>query len=248
MKNDRFTLVLIILLWGNICFSQNQKDTLNVLFVGNSYTYYSNMPHLVSLISDNTQTKLVTSKSVVGGARLSEHWRGERGLKTLELIKNGHFDIVVLQDHSMSAIDYPDSLLLYVKKFAEFIKENNAQPYLYCTWARNKVPQYQETITSVYDQAAQENNMELVPVGDTWALAKCIRPQIDLFTSDGSHPSPLGAFLTACTFVKELSNELPEKLPSEYRVIDANGEWLRISSLDPLDITYCLKVVNEMIK
>ena len=206
------------------------------------------MPHLVSLISDNTQTKLHTEKSVAGGASLSDHWKGEKQLHTKELIKNGDFDIVVLQEQSMGAIEQPDSLLIYSKKFSDHIRKNGAQPYLYSTWAREKMPQYQKTITEVYSHAALENNAGIVNVGKTWALAKRLRPKIDLYIFDGSHQSPLGAFLTACVFVKELSKELPDELPKYYSVIDANGESVELMRLDPLDITFCLKVINEIKK
>lgn len=248
MKKYRFILILIVLLCGNICLAQNKIDTLKILFVGNSYIYYSNMPHLVSQISDNTQTKLVTAKSVAGGARLSNHWRGEKGLNTKELIKNGNFDIVVLQDQSMSAIEEPDSLLVYSKKFSYYIKKSGAQPYFYATWAREKIPQHQKTISDVYAQAAKENYAGVVMVGNTWALARSLRPKIDLYIDDGSHQSPLGAFLTACAFVKEFSKELPDELPSKYRTTDTNGESIELMYLDPLDITFCLKIVNEIAK
>lgn len=248
MKKYKYTIILVSLFWGNICFAQNNLDTLKIFFVGNSYTYFSNIPHLASLISDSTHTKLLTAKSTAGGARLSDHWRGEKGLRTKELIKNGDFDIVVMQEHSMGAIEQPDSLLFYSKKFSDYIKKNGAQPYLYSTWAREKVPQYQETITDVYNQAARENNTGIVNVGETWAIAKRLRPKIELYIFDGSHQSPLGAFLTACAFVKELSKELPDELPSYYKVIDANGESVELMYLDPLDISFCLKVVNEIAK
>lgn len=233
---------------SNECLAQVKRDTLSILFVGNSYTYVSNMPHLVSLISDSTQTKLLTSMSVAGGARLSHHWRGERELRTKELIKEGNFDIVVLQDQSMSAIEQPDSLLIYSKKFSDYIRKNGAQPYLYSTWAREKVPQYQEAITDVYNKTARENNTGIVNVGETWVMAKKLRPNIELYRSDGSHQSPLGAFLTACAFVKELSKELPNELPRYYKVIDANGGSVELMFLDPLDITFCLKVANDIAK
>jgi len=133
MKKLKSILIIASLLLGTVSLAQNNQDTLKILFVGNSYTYVSNMPHLVSLISDFTQTKLITSKSVAGGATLSDHWRSEKGLNTMELINNGDYDIVILQDQSMTTIVQPDSLLIYSKKFSDYIRKNGAQPYLYCT-------------------------------------------------------------------------------------------------------------------
>ncbi|MGI9544844.1 MAG: hypothetical protein ACR2MX_16390 [Cyclobacteriaceae bacterium] len=247
MKPLKYLLIpSLLVLTSSLSLAQSKQDTLKVLFVGNSYIYVSNIPHLVSLISDSTQTKLVTSKSTAGGARLSHHWRGERGLKTKELIQKGDFDIVVLQEQSMGTIEQPDSFLIYSRKFSDFIRKHEGQPYYYETWAREKVPQFQETITAMYSRAVNENGAGLVSVGEAWALAKKHRPEIELYQSDGSHQSPLGAFLAACVFVKALSKEVPEKLPHGYGVLDTNRESVRLVQLDPLDVTFCLKVVDEL--
>lgn len=228
-------------------YTQTTPDTLKVLFVGNSYTFFSNLPQMVSLISENTNVKLVTKKSVAGGATLSHHWRGERGLATKQKIQEGEFDIVVLQEQSMRPINEPDSFFYYADKFCEFIKLNGAQPYFYGTWAREKVPQYQETLTENYRKAATQNNCQAILVGEAWKLAKQHRPNIELYDPDGSHPSDLGAFLTACVFVEALTNEIPESLPDGYFILDESGESVLIMRLDWLDVQFCLKVVNEFV-
>ena len=240
--------MLFLLAIGNYGVAQQDRDTLTVLFAGNSYTYFSNMPHIVSLISDSTRTKLITYKSIAGGVRLSEHWRGEKGLETLEKIKTGAFDIVVLQEQSMGAIQQPDSFAIYAQKLCNLIEENGARPCFYQTWAREKVPQYQEKITSEYTKAAADNDAILAKVGESWKLAQQLRPGIELFSSDGSHPSDLGAFLTACVFVATLTGEVPENLPNRYTIVDTYGEEVKLMSIHPLDVTFCLKVVEEIVR
>ncbi|NEW84128.1 MAG: hypothetical protein GZ094_17410 [Mariniphaga sp.] len=151
---------------GSSSLAQVKRDTLKVLFVGNSYTYVQNLPRVVSIISDSTKTKLVTRKSTVGGAFLSEHWFGKRGLKTKEIITKGKFDIVILQENSMGTIQQPDSTIKYAKLLCQLIKSSGAKPYFYMTWAREKVPQYQDEITNVYSKIAKDNGAILVPVGE----------------------------------------------------------------------------------
>lgn len=245
MKKTTILLIAFLLFLNFICIAQQKKDTLKVHFIGNSYTYKSNIPHLVSLISEHTQTKLITSKSVAGGAWLFQHWKGERELKTLDKIKNGDYDIVILQDHSMSAVAMPDSLLLYGKKFSEYIRKHGAEPYFYATWTKEKVPQYHQTIRKVYSQAAKENNAGIVFIGDVWEKAKNLRPGVELYEEDGSHQSELGAFLTACKFVKDLTGELPDELPEYFDWTDSNGEWISLIELDRFDVTFCIKIINE---
>ncbi len=232
---------------SGLLFSQ-QKE-LKVLFVGNSYTYGYNLAHIVSIMSGETSTKLITRKSVIGGARLSEHWWGQRELETKKIIAEGDFDRVVLQDFSsMAGVDSPDSTLKYVKLFSEYNAHYGAETCLFNTWAREKVPQFQEEIDEMYIKAARENGAIRVPVGSAWELAMELRPTVDLYTSDGSHPNELGTLLTAAVFVRVLTGELPERLPTLYRIEDANGETVRLMNHYPEDAEFCKRIVLQIVE
>lgn len=224
-----------------------QQKELKVLFVGTSYTYGYNLPHIVSIMSEGTPVKLITRKSVIGGARLWEHWNGQRDLMTKQIIAEGDFDVVVLQDFSMSAMNTPDSTLKYVKLFSEYNSSHGAETCLFNTWARERVPQFQAEIDSVYQRAAEENGALRVPVGPAWELAIDLRPTVDLFTSDGSHPNELGTLLTASVFVRVLSGELPENLPTLYRIEDAFGETVRLMNHHPEDAEFCRRIANQIV-
>ncbi|AXT20915.1 hypothetical protein D7030_10845 [Flavobacteriaceae bacterium AU392] len=241
----RFLYLGLFFFLSNTILSQNKLDTLKVLFVGNSYTYYSDLPQLTSLISNHTKVKLVTKSSVTGGANLNHHWNGERGLKTKDIIKSGNFDIVILQEQSLGTIQNANRFLGVVKKFSTFIRQHGAKPYLYTTWAREKKPQQQKTITRVYKQAARDNNAGIVLAGEAWALARKQNSNIDLYIEDGSHPSSLGAFLTACLFVNTISKELPNELPNKYNITNDLGDIIEARYYNSSDISFCLKVVKE---
>lgn len=245
LKVNEGLLLLCLLLINLNSLGQPKKNELSVLFVGNSYIYYQNLPHIVSAISDSIPTKLITTKSTIGGARLSEHWHGKRGLKTKELIKSGKFDAVVLQEYSMGPIHQPDSLFKYAKLLCDLIKQNGAKPYFYLVWAREKVPQYQEDLTRVYLKASKINGADVIPVGPGWAMARKIRPNVPLYNADGSHPSSLGTFLTACIFVKHLTGLLPKKLPNTLHTLDQYNESIELMRLDPLDIQFAMKIANK---
>lgn len=246
MKRDSrkslFLLVLVgILTWQTTL--QAQQKELKVLFVGNSYTYGNNLAHIVSILSGGTNTKLFTRKSVIGGAHLWEHWNGDRELKTKEIINEGDFDIVILQDYSTSAIETPDSTIKYVRLFAEYNDQFGAKTYLFNTWARKKVPQFQPLIDEVYTRAAFDDKIVRVPVGSAWERAMDIRPSIELFTSDGSHPNTLATFLTACVFVRAITGELPQDIPGSFRTLDMEGETVHLFNIDALDAEFCKRVV-----
>ena len=233
----KFSLKILLILLLNSNSSFAQKDTLRVLFVGNSYTYYNNLPNVVSTISKSTNTYIYTEMSAVGGARLKYHFNQEHGLKTRDLIKKGNFDIVVLQEQSMGTITNKEEFLLYSKKLSNYIKSHKAKPYFFSTWSRKKTPETQSTITKVYKEAAEQNNGIFVLVGEAWAKAIKIKPESDLYHKDGSHPNSLGTFLTACVFVKYITGELPTK---------ANTPKTKL--LDLSDSQFYLQIANSITK
>ncbi len=237
--------MLVLWLFAPLLMHAQQKE-LRVLFVGNSYTYGYNLPHIISLMSAETTTRLITRKSVIGGAYLWEHWNGDRLLETKALIAEGDFDIVVLQDNSMASINYPDSTVKYVKLFSEYNSLHGAKTYLFNTWARERVPQYQADIDQVYSKAAEEGGATRVPVGDAWKLAMELRPTVGLFTSDGSHPNELGTLLTASVFVRVLCGELPAAIPTLYLIEDADGETVRLMNHYPEDAEFCRRIVLQL--
>jgi len=213
-----FRSLLISLLFASNYTSFAQRDTLNVLFVGNSYTYYSDLPKMVSELSKSTSTYIKTEMSAVGGARLKYHFNQERGLKTKDLIKSGRFDIVILQEQSMGTLTNKKEFLLYSKKLSDDIKRHGAKPYFFATWSREKTPHTQNTITTVYKEAARINKGEIVMVGEVWTKALKMHPEFDLYTEDGSHPTFLGTFLTASVFVKSITGQLPSKINNTKKI------------------------------
>ena len=154
-------IFILLLLSGAVCQAQN-KVPENVLFVGNSYTYFWNLPQQVAAIAQSKEINLNTAQSTSGGTNWGQHWRGERGIVSKSLIERSKFDAVVLQNHSMRSFEAPDSLMHFGKLFADLIKKNDARVYLYMTWAREWNPYMQETITRAYTNLAKEIGKEIV--------------------------------------------------------------------------------------
>jgi len=236
-------LFLLLVFIQPICA---QKKVWKVLFVGNSYTYAYNLPLIVAQISAGTSLRLDTYQSTYGGARLEDHWKGWKGLDTRDLISHREYDAVVLQDQSMSAMTFPDSTLKYIQLFHERINSSGATTYLYNTWAREKVPQYQEEIDSMYARAARLTGAVRVPVGSAWQLALDLRPSVDLYTSDGSHPNELGTLLTAAVFVRVICGALPDKIPTLYTAEDRRGETIRLMNHYAEDAEFCQRIANRI--
>lgn len=239
--------ILFILIMGSTQLQAAYKrDTVRVLFVGNSYVYYNNLAQLINLLTEGMQTQLICTKSTVGAAHLGEHWRGLRGLRSKEIISQKKYDIVVIQDNSMWPIEHKDSLLLYGSMFCDFIQKQGAKPYLYTTWARQKTPETQPVITQAYQELSTKTAAVRVPVGDAWQLVREQHPEMNLFFPDGSHPSNLGTFLIALSFIKKITGQLPAKFQTVYNYPDKDGESFRLMQLTEQEMKVCAEMVEQI--
>ena len=99
----------------------------------------------------------------------------------------------------------------------------------------------------MYEKAARDYGAIRVPVGPAWELAMDLRPTVDLFTSDGSHPNELGCMLSASVFVRTICRELPDIVPSLYRIKDAHGETVRLMNHNPEEAEFCRRIANEVV-
>ena len=116
--------------------AQAMADPKRVLFVGNSFTFYWNLPQSVISMARSQKIDLSAQQSTGSGATLGEHWNGDKELQTLDILRAGDFDAVVLQEHGMRSIQDPDSTERHAKLLAEEIKRKKAKIYIFLPWAR----------------------------------------------------------------------------------------------------------------
>ncbi len=243
MKITFLTFILFVTSFN--CEAQESKE---VLFIGNSYTYFWNLPQCVEELSVDQPIHLNTRQSTAGGANLGQHWNSEKNLETIEILNENKFDAVILQDHSLRAIEHPDSLLYYGIKLGNLIKSRGARPFVYMTWSRKWNPYMQKTITAKYIELAEKINAQIVPVGLAWQRSIELRPDLELYDEDGSHPSALGTYLTACVFYGTLTGSSPIGLPKRIVTEDADGEKLYLNIQSQETATFCQMVADEVIR
>ncbi|MBO6794592.1 MAG: hypothetical protein JJ895_11825 [Balneolaceae bacterium] len=223
---------------------QQPSDTLYVLFVGNSYTYYWGLAQIIEGLSTSGDTFISTRTSTASGASLSDHWHGRYNLSTKEKIINGKWDVVVLQNQSRSSIDSLDQFMSYGLKFAELIKSVGATPLLFETWAREENPFMQDLITRAHDKLATEAMMKKVPIGSLWQKIRELRPAFDLFDPDGSHPNSTGTYFNACIFYSFLTGEQATYLQTRVYTVDHHGESIQLTIQDDQEATFLQSIID----
>ena len=221
MKN----LIIILLLVPLVSFGQGEKE--RILFIGNSFTYYWNMPRMVEKMSEHYNLNWDVDQSTLGGAYLEQHWEGERKLLTRKLLSNGNYNHIILQDHSTNPVLNPENSRTFLKKFVNLSLKNNPKWYFYSTWMYPYLRQKSDhllPINKFYKKLQTEIGHNVVEVGKVFEIFSNKHPEINLLNDDFKHPSPQGSYLIACVIFTQLSDESPIGLPSRFLDNDQYGK------------------------
>ena len=81
MTKNLFRILLFLLL--PLAGQAKDADSLRVLWVGNSYTYYNDMPAIVQQIAATQKVKVSCTRFLKGGERFSGHLTNQKLLKAL---------------------------------------------------------------------------------------------------------------------------------------------------------------------
>lgn len=245
------TSLLLALSIAPLAFGQEAGEVVapkRVLFIGNSLTYFENLPQVVSAMAKARGLQLTARKITAGGSTLEQHWQGKRNLRSVHEIASGHYDAVVLQDYSTRPVTAPDDTMRDIGLFCQQIKKSGGTPYLYVTWALEKNPEAQTAITETYLTAARADDAVAVPVGPAWQRARTLRPDLPLYTGDGKHPAKLGAYLSACVFFAVLTGESPVGLPRVPMTTDHEGESIILMQIDKADAEFCQQIAEDTVR
>ena len=230
-------ILLLIIFVNNFCNSQNKR----VLFLGNSYTEYFNLPQLLVNISQSTNDIIIVDSNTPGGTTLQNH---NSNATSLAKIAQGNWDFVVLQEQSQLPSSPINQVLTQVFPFAESLntKINTQNPcaetVFYMTWGRqngdsencNSNPPVctyagmDDLLRERYMTMTNNNNAIVSPVSVVWKYLRTNYPSMNLYDPDGSHPSILGSYVAACCFYTTILRKNPTQITfnSTLSTADAN--------------------------
>ena len=199
-----------------------KSQTYDVLFLGNSYTFYNNMPSLVSAIADSFEDTLNFSSNTPGGWQLANH--AEQNSSSLQAINQQTWDYVVIQaqsqEPSFPPIQVEEQTYPAAESLVQSILENDSctEPMFFMTWGRKNgdavngvgyptISTYQgmqSRLRNSYLEMGYDNNSSIAPVGMAWKRSIDENPDFELYTADESHPNLAGSYLAACVFYSSM--------------------------------------------
>jgi hypothetical protein len=212
------------------------KDELHVLFIGNSLTYYHDLPKMTAeLAKAGKQPPMRYERETPGGCTLEKHWKDG---KALAKIQSRKWDFVVLQDHSATGLLKKDSMFDHGRKFDAEIKKQGAKTILYQTWALQNKPDDQPAISKAYLDLSKELKAQIAPVGNAWDAALKADKKLVLHEKDKKHPNATGTYLAACVFYATIYCKSPEGLPGSIgKLTDDEARSLQVITWKTVQVT-----------
>jgi hypothetical protein len=183
----------------------------HVLFIGNSLTYYHDLPGIVVWLSALSGDTIRAAMLAKPNYALVDHL-ADGGARTA--IRGEPWHVVVMQQGS-SALEEGRSLLYAgVDSLAPAIRAAGAKPALFEVWPSRERAFDVSGVRESYRTAALRVNGDFYPAGTAWQEAWRRDVSLVLYESDGLHPSATGSFLCALVMYEHLTGKDARALPT----------------------------------
>ncbi len=187
--------------------TQGNQNPEDILFIGNSMTYYNNLSKVVKGLAQRKGHNINTEAAVNGGQNLIYQSSANN---VLTAIKKGGFEVVVLQDIVGGFNDV--NLQNGAQEIVAIIKEYNpnAKIVFYEPWPTKDTISGNNSLlpyfTNSYIKTTKSLGATLAPAGEAF-YELYTDDNLDFYCTDNKHPKPLGTFVSASTIYYTLYPE-----------------------------------------
>lgn len=243
MNHTLLRAIVGALLLGIIAGCSATGPSSHVLFIGNSYTTENNLSRLFADLSNAGRHPVAVDVVAVGGATLAQHLKSPDAPGR---IASRSWDVVVLQEQSiLPAIPSQRTTGMYpaVRQLVQKARNAGARPVLLLTWGRrdglpdagfNSYDAMQAQLTKGYQGIADELGVTVAPAGEAWSREVAQGRGQVLWQADGSHPSLVGSYLTACVLYATIYGESPVGLPAPGGISQEDAKLLQQIAYDTM--------------
>lgn len=197
-------LLFILLLFATTgsAVQATGKDSLRLLFIGNSLTYSNDLPALLEELGKQDGKTISYTSLLYPNYSLEDHWNEGKAANEIE---TGNYDFVIMQQGPSAAPASQVLLLEFVTKFAELCKKANVRPVVYMVWPSKARSFDMDNVIRSHKNAAGRTNTVLAPAGLAWKYAWQQDETLTLYSEDDFHPSLMGTVLAAMTIYGSLT-------------------------------------------
>ena len=220
-----------------------------ILFIGNSFTFYWNLPSQVEKMSIERGLNWEVTHFTVPSARLKDHWNNP-DLKSI--LESETFDHVIIQEHSTNILTAEQgNPKFYFDQITSLIPDSTSI-HFFSTWMypsmedlniNNEEYPIEESIKQIIDGTTAT----IIPVGRAFKLFQERYPQLDILMEDNKHPNPNGSYLASCIIFSHISSETSLNLSKRYKGKDSKGVDIYYSIVEDEVLTLLQQISDEVI-
>lgn len=177
------------------------RESINILFAGNSLTYSNDLPALIAELGEMDQVTVKHKMIAPGGYSLEDHWNTGVVQKEMSAV---HYDLVVGQQGPSALPESQVLLKQYAEKYSQECARVKSAWALYMVWPSEQRSFDLDNVIYSYTQAAKSTSALLFPVGLAWKMTWEEDPGFPLYGPDRFHPSVHGSLLAALTIYATL--------------------------------------------
>ena len=257
MKRRKYLLMALVFVLFFFGCSKNDNNAVagcagktvqKVLFIGNSYTQFNNLPGLVKDIACSGGHKIEVTAFTPGGYWFSQHAVDKRAL---DLITSKRWRFVVLQNQSQvpgwKPAHVTSKSIPHAATLVKAIKANNRKTKIiyFVTWGKengdsenckyhSKVCTFAghtQALLKGYTLYRNATGGKLAKAGPAWkAVVDDRKSPFDsgeLWVADHSHPELRGSYLAACTIFAAMFDQSPSGLHYPTRLSKRDAAYLQ---------------------
>ena len=181
-----------------------KKKQVKILFIGNSHTYYHDLPAIVAEKAENDGYDCQVTLLAHPGWYLKQHVEQP---DVRFNIKYGHYDYVVLQEHS-HPFDHIDDYQAAAEMLNHWITEAGSKTVIYGTWSRKAEGSEQERMNLINRELADHLHAVYAQVGESWWSYLRSWPNTEMYEADGEHASEEGMLFVAKMIWTAISSDI----------------------------------------
>ncbi len=195
---------------------------MKILFLGNSHTYYNDLPALFAKICKEKGKDVEVNMLAQPGVTYEWHLTQYTDLRFA--LVHGGYDYIIMQQAAHEPCPSKEETIRDAGKIIEMAKAQGVKVIQTLPWARLGMPEEFEKMKDIYYTLCDKYSVTINPVGLVFEDIVKHNPDIRLHWFDGAHAGPYGSYANAlCTYATLFDTDLDGISNESYDMYPVDG-------------------------